>query len=139
MDEFSHFLPEGGTLDPILVSLCKHGRRGSGALVVNNGSGMHFPGVAGKDAPRAVFPAIAARSACTSVEQFRQEFWALFFISPLYFAEFSTVGTLRQVIFWEPSTTKSSSLSRARGVAGSPGVRLPGDLPPISLSDSSQR
>ena len=41
-------------LRSILVSLCKHGRRGSGALVVNIGSGMHFPGFAGKDASRAV-------------------------------------------------------------------------------------
>ena len=43
-------------------------------------------------------------------------------MSPLYFAVFSAVGALRQVIFWEPSATKSSSLSRAwggGGVAGS--------------------
>ena len=60
-------------------------------------------------------------------------------MSPLYFADFSTVGTLRQVIFLVPSTTKSSSLSMARGVVGSPGVRLPGDPPPISLSDSLHR
>ena len=70
---FSHFLREGGTLEA--------------ALVVNNGSGMHSSGFAGKSAPRAVFPMIAARSACTrrevctvdaSVEQFHLEFWALF-------------------------------------------------------------
>ena len=46
-------------------------------------------------------------------------------MSPLYFADVFSVGTLRQVFFWEPSTTKSSSLSRARGVAGSPGVWTP--------------
>ena len=67
MNEFSHFYVkvELWILRSILVSLCKHGRRGSGALVVNNGSGMHFPGFADKGAPRAVFPAMAARSACT--------------------------------------------------------------------------
>ena len=60
-------------------------------------------------------------------------------MSPLYFAVFSAVGTLRQVIFWEPSTTKSSSLSRSRGGGGVARSLLPGDLPPISLSDSLHR
>ena len=46
-------------------------------------------------------------------------------VSPLYFAVFSAVGTLRQVIFWEPSTTKISSLSRAWRGAGSLGVPPP--------------
>ena len=60
-------------------------------------------------------------------------------MSPLYFSEFSTVGTLRQVIFWEPRRRRVLRCRGLGGVAGSPGVRLPGDPSPISLSDSLHR
>ena len=43
------------------------------------------------------------------------------------------------VEFSEPSTMKSSSSSRARGWRGRRESRLPGDPPPISLSDSLHR
>ena len=49
----------------ILVSSCKHGRRGSGRFRRQHGIGMLSTGFAGEIAPRAVFPTIAARTACT--------------------------------------------------------------------------
>ena len=110
--------------------------------VVDHGSGLFSTGFAGDDAPRAVFPTFALSQngeVCTvdasAAEQFFLDNLDNISMSPLYFAVFSAVGTLRQVIFWEPSTTKSSSLSRARGWRGRRESGLPGDLPPISLSD----
>ena len=64
----SHFLREGGTLDPQDDSCffpANIAEEEVAALVVNNGSGMHSTGFAGRSAPRAVFPTIAAKSACT--------------------------------------------------------------------------
>ena len=52
-------------LRSILVSSCKHGRRGSGRVRRLHGSGMHSAGFAGEIAPRAVLPTIAAMTACT--------------------------------------------------------------------------
>ena len=50
-------------LRSILVSSCKHGRRGSGRVRRPHGSGMHSTGFAGEIAPRAVFPTIPGRHA----------------------------------------------------------------------------
>ena len=52
----------------ILVSSCKHGRRGSGRFRRLHGGGMHSAGFAGEIALRAVFPTIAAMTACTRSE-----------------------------------------------------------------------
>ena len=63
----SHFLREGGALDPQVDSCffpANMAEEEVTALVVY-GSGMHSYGFAGEIALRAVFPMIAARSACT--------------------------------------------------------------------------
>ena len=49
-------------------------------------------------------------------------------MSPLYFCSIFSSRRTPLGDFLEPSTTKSSSSSRAR-VAGTPGARLPGVLP----------
>ena len=51
-------------LRSILAFSCVRCHEEVAALVVDYGSGMRFPGFAGSDAPRAVFPTIAGRSAC---------------------------------------------------------------------------
>ena len=110
---FSRFPREGGTLDPQVDScffLANMAEEEVAALVVNNGNGMHPTGFAGKFAPRAVFPTIAASrhahgKKCAQSMLRLSSFTGIlgiFSMSPLYFAEFSAVGTLRQVIFWEP-------------------------------------
>ena len=53
-----------GALDPEVDSRrfsCVHCQEEVAALVVDDGSGMRFPGFAGSDAPRAVFPSIVGR------------------------------------------------------------------------------
>ena len=53
-----------GTLDPEVDSRrfsCVHCQEEVAALVVDDGSGMRFPGFAGSDAPHAVFPSIVGR------------------------------------------------------------------------------
>ena len=104
----------------------------SAALVVNNGSGMYFTGLL-VFMHLALFPTTAHSrhgEVCTvdasPAEQFfLTKTWTTFLRAPCTFQICSAVGTLRQVFFWEPSTTKSSSLSRAQQVAGSPGVLTP--------------
>ena len=60
-----HVKVELWILRSIHASSCQHGRRGSGRFRLLHGSGMHFAGFAGEIAPRAVFPTIAAMTACT--------------------------------------------------------------------------
>ena len=83
--------------------------------VVDHGSGMFSTGFTGGYAPRAVFPTSRRMEKCAH-SMFRRAILPrnLDFVSmsPMDFAVFSAVGALRQVILWEPSTTKSSSLSR---------------------------
>ena len=45
-------------------SPCSHAEDEVGALVVNNGSGMFFAGIAGISALRAVFPTFAGMMTC---------------------------------------------------------------------------
>ena len=97
------------------------------ALVVNNGSGMRFTGFPRLDAPRAVFPTTAGRSACARGcfdSAVSQGMLDIISRSPLCFAVFSAVGTLRQVIFWSPRRRRVFRRRGlgGRGVAGSPGV-----------------
>ena len=61
-----YFYVNGQTLDPEVDSRrfsCVHCQEEVAALVVDYGSGMRFPGFSGSEAPRAVFPTIAGRSA----------------------------------------------------------------------------
>ena len=57
LDEFPVFLREGELTSRSLLLLA--------TLVVDNGSGMFYTGLAGIDAARAVFPTFAGMSACT--------------------------------------------------------------------------
>ena len=59
-EDFSYFLRGGGTLDPQVDS-----RFLPDYMAEEDGSGMHYAGFAGEIAPRAVFPTIAAMTACT--------------------------------------------------------------------------
>ena len=102
------------------------------ALVVDHSSGLFSTGLAGDDAPRAVFPTFGLSQngeVCTvdasAAEQFFLENLDIFLRAPCIFAVFFAVGALRQLIFWEPSTTKSSSLSRALGGGGVAGSQTP--------------
>ena len=146
----SHFLREGGTLDP-QVDSCFHpanmAEEEVAALVVYMAVAcillvlpvkLHLALCSRRLPPGRLAHARSVHSRCFG-RAVSLGFLGIISMSPLYFAEFSAVGTLRQVIFWEPSTTKSSSLSRARGSGGVARVRLPGDLPPMSLSDSLHR
>ena len=78
------------------------------ALVVDQGSGMFFVGFTGDDAPCAVFPTFAFSLKGNH------------FCEPLVFCSIFSSRQTPLGGFSEPSTTKSSSLSRARGVVGSP-------------------
>ena len=92
-------------------------------LVVDHGSSLIYTGFAAIDAPRAVFPTIAFTqngAVCTehaSGRLFFLENLDIISTNPLFCSIFSCAQS-PLVIFWEPSTTKSSSLSRARGWRG---------------------
>ena len=88
-------------------------------------------------------PALHSRSGevCTVdasiAEQLHLEIWTVFPMNTLYSTDF-----FRQtppVEFFEPSSTHTCECSRARGWRGRRESRLPGDLPPISLSDCVHR
>ena len=53
------------------------------------------------------------------------EIRTVFFYEPLVSADILSCPKVARVEFLEPSTMKGSSSSRARGVAGSPGVSTP--------------
>ena len=97
LKNFTHFLRECGTL--ILKSILR--------------SALHWPTV----------------EVCTGnasiAEQLHMEIWTVFRMSPLYLADFLSCRQTPLVEFLEPSTTKRSSSSRAREVAGSLGVSTP--------------
>ena len=66
-----------------------------------------------------------------AAEQFFLENLDIISMSPLCFCSIFSCPQTPLGNFLEPSTTKRSSLSRVRRVAGSPGVRLPGDPPQL--------
>ena len=95
------------------------------AHFVDNGSGMYCAGFAGIYAPRAVFPSVVHSwhgEVCT-VDASPSEQVLLgnldnISVSPLHIADIFSSRHVAPVDFWEPSTTKRSSLSRARGGGG---------------------
>ena len=109
------------------------------ALVVDHGSGLFSTGFAGEDALRAVFPTFGLSQngeVCTvdasAAEQFFLENLDNNSMSPLYFCSLFSSRHIAPGDFLGPSTTKSSSLSRARGWRGR-------RVPPTSLSGSLHR
>ena len=58
-----------------------------------------------------------------------------FSTTPLYLQTFPAVRSLRELSFFGALDDEEFFIVEGSGVAGSPGVLLPGDLPPIGLSD----